>query len=242
MTIKDIEFKGVSFYYEQSTLKIVDNINLSIHEGLFVAIVGSSGSGKSTLIRLLLGLELPQEGKIYINGTDLNYISLQKFRAQCGVVLQSTNLMAGTLFDNVAGSDQNITEEEVRKAIKLAHLEDEVNALPMGLQTCVMDNGAGFSLGQRQRILIARALCHNPKTLILDEATSALDNLNQQIIHDNLSQLQITRIVIAHRLSTIEKADYIYVMEKGRVVEEGTFKELMDHKGCFFNMNSLNKN
>ncbi|MBM3469127.1 MAG: ATP-binding cassette domain-containing protein [Alphaproteobacteria bacterium] len=237
--IKDIEFKNVSFYYEGSNLKTIDNVSLKIHEKKFIAIVGPSGSGKSTLLRLLLGLEHLQEGKVFVNGIDLKYISLRDLRAHFGVVLQTANLMTGTLFDNISASDPNMREEDIWKAIKLANLEDEVKALPMGLQTVIMDHGAGFSVGQRQRFLIARALCHNPKFLLLDEATSALDNLNQQTIHDNLRSLHITQLVVAHRLSTIEKADYIYVMEKGRIAEEGTYKELMSSKGYFFKMASL---
>jgi ABC-type bacteriocin/lantibiotic exporter with double-glycine peptidase domain len=241
ITVKDVEFKNVSFFYENSRKKTIDNVSLKIKEGQFVAVVGPSGSGKSTLIRMLLGLEIPQEGKILINNTDLKYISLQGFRSLCGIVLQTTNLMAGTLLDIVTGSDHRLSEKDALYALKLSNLETEIKELPMGLQTIVMDHGSGFSLGQRQRLLIARALSHQPKLLVLDEATSALDNINQQVIHDNLSALNITQFVIAHRLNTIQRADYIYVMDKGRIIEEGSFKQLMKSKGYFYKMASLQK-
>ncbi len=234
--IKNIQLKNISFSYEQSLLPTIINVDMSLRQGQFVAVVGGSGSGKSTLVRLLLGLEIPQEGKILYDGIDINQVPLQWVRSQCGVVLQSTNLMSGTLFDNITGFDNNMTEDEVHEAIRLANLTADIEALPMGLQTLVMDQGVGFSLGQRQRILIARALCHRPQILILDEATSALDSLNQKIIHENLAHLNLTRLVIAHRLSTIQQADIIYVMDKGAIVESGSYEELMVLGGHFAEM------
>lgn len=231
--IDKIEFKNISFAYENTAFQTIKNLDLTIKKGQFIAFVGSSGSGKSTIIRLLLGLETPQEGKILYNGIDINQMPIQWIRNQCGAVLQSTNLVTGSLFDNITGFDNTKTHEDVEKAVHLANLTSDIKNFPMGLQTVVMENGAGLSLGQRQRILIARALCRHPQILIFDEATSALDSLNQKIIHENLDELSLTRIVVAHRLTTIQRADVIYVMHKGVLVESGTYQELIDNGGHF---------
>lgn len=231
--IHKIELKDVSFSYENTSFQTISNLDLTIKKGQFIAVVGSSGSGKSTLIRLLLGLEEPQDGKILYDGIDIKQMPIQWVRSQYGVVLQSTNLISGSIFDNITGFDNTLTPENVKEAIQLANLTADIKKLPMGLQTLVMDNGGGLSLGQRQRILIARALCHRPKILILDEATSALDSLNQKIIHENIDKLGITRFVVAHRLTTIQRADLIYVLHKGRLVESGTYQKLLEKKGHF---------
>ena len=231
--IDKIEFKNISFTYEKTAFQTISNLDMTIKKGQFIAVVGSSGSGKSTLIRLMLGLETPQEGKILYNGIDINQMPIQWIRSQCGAVLQSTNLVTGSLFDNITGFDNTRSHEDVEEAVKLANLTADIKGFPMGLQTVIMENGAGLSLGQRQRILIARALCRHPQILIFDEATSALDSLNQKIIHENLDKLSITRFVVAHRLTTIQRADLIYVMHKGVLVESGTYQELLNKGGHF---------
>lgn len=224
--ISEISLENVSFSYENTTFQTIQNVSLKINKGDFVAFVGSSGSGKSTLLRLILGLESPQEGKILFDGIDIKQMPIQWLRSQFGIVLQTTNLINGTLFDNVTGFDNTRTIEDVHEALRLVNLEEELKKFPMGLETIVMNNGAGLSLGQRQRILIARALCRKAKILILDEATSALDSLNQSIIHENINKLNLTRIVVAHRLTTIQLADTIHVFNKGIHMESGTYNEL----------------
>ncbi len=200
-----------------------------------IGIVGPSGSGKSTLIRMILGFETPRSGAVYFNGKDLSHLNLSEVRKQMGVVLQEGGIIAGTLYQNIVAGGQ-YTEEEIDRAITLASFKKDLQNFPMGLHTVVPMNGETLSGGQKQRLLITRALLPNPKILLLDEATSALDNNSQEEITQNIDQLNISRIVIAHRLSTIKNADRIYVLEKGKVTQTGSFKSLSNELGLFAEM------
>jgi len=227
-----IALRGVSFRYREDGPWILEDINLDIEPGSFVAIVGPSGSGKSTLLRLLLGFETPNRGSIFYDGHDLARLDLRQVRRQIGTVLQTTGLFPGTLLENIAGAAR-VSRTEVMEAVAMAGLEDDVATMPMGLETLVSENAATLSGGQRQRVSIARALLRKPRILLFDEATSALDNRTQATVSDSLVRLNATRLVIAHRLSTVRDADQIVVVEGGRVVERGRFDALMERQGAF---------
>ena len=186
-------------------------------------------------MRLLLGFETPSQGAIYYDGKDLSHLNLRAVRSQMGVILQNSMIMDGTIRDNVTGGAL-ATDEQVIHALHLAGFKDDLRLLPMGIRTCLTTGGATLSGGQRQRLLIARALLSKAKILILDEATNALDNKTQEIVTESLDKMDVTRIVIAHRLSTIRHADRIYCMEKGRIVDSGSFKELAARPGLFANL------
>ena len=198
-----------------------------------MAIVGTSGSGKSTLLRLLLGFENPQSGIVAFDGQDFAALNRSAVRRQCGVVLQSSLLLAGTIRENVTVASGPIPDERIWELLDQVHLGDTVREMAAGLNTWIDENATLISGGQRQRLLLARALAHNPKYLFLDEATSALDNITQEAITQGIAALDITRIVIAHRLSTIKQADQIIVLDAGQMVEQGTFDELSNSGGIF---------
>lgn len=231
-----IEVSDVSFRYEEGGAQILDNLSLKVAPGEYVAIVGKSGSGKSTLMRLLLGFEEPQKGGIYYDNYDLAKVDKASLRRKLGCCLQSGSLFSGDLFQNITITAPWATHEDAWEALRLACLEDDVRQMPMGLHTLVSEGGGGFSGGQKQRILIARALISKPRIILFDEATSALDNISQKVVSNNLDRLKCTRLVIAHRLSTIRHCDRIVVLDKGRIVEEGTFEKLMADKGLFYEM------
>lgn len=231
----DIEVAQVSFRYHPDGPLVLDNVSLHVKPGEFVAIVGPSGSGKSTLFRLLLGFETPESGAIYYDGQDLAGLDVQAVRRQVGVVLQHAQLMPGDIFSNIVGS-RPLTLDDAWEAARMAGLEDDIRQMPMGMHTVVSEGGSTFSGGQRQRLLIARALAAKPRIFLFDEATSALDNQAQEHVSRSLERLQATRLVIAHRLSTIMNADRIYVLQGGRVVESGTYDQLMRQKGLFAQM------
>jgi NHLM bacteriocin system ABC transporter ATP-binding protein len=231
----DIRIDHISFSYEEEENLILDDVSIRVNPREMIGIVGPSGSGKSTLIRILLGFEKPLSGAVYFNGKDLSHLSINEVRKQMGVVLQGGGIVAGTLYQNIVAGGR-YSEEEIDVAITLASFKRDLENFPMGLHTIVPQNGETLSGGQKQRLLIARALLPNPKILIFDEATSALDNRSQEEITHNIDALDITRIVIAHRLSTIKNADRIYVLEKGKVTQTGSFKELAEEAGLFSEM------
>jgi ATP-binding cassette subfamily C protein len=230
-----LEVTDVEFSYRADGPRILDGVTIRAEPGEFIAVVGPSGSGKSTLLRLVLGFETPSAGSVMFDGQDLSNLDVLAVRRQLGVVLQGGKLDVGSIFDNIACGNV-ITLDEAWAAAEDAGMADEIREMPMGLHTIVSVGGGNLSGGQRQRLLIARALAHRPRILLFDEATSALDNKTQAIVSESLERLRVTRIVIAHRLSTIRRADRIYVIEGGRVVQAGSFAELMSSDGLFSRM------
>lgn len=228
----EIEFSGVTFRYIEGGPTILDDITLCIPRGEYVAIVGPSGSGKSSLLRLLLGFERPEAGTIFYDGKALNTIEINGVRRQLGVVLQDTKLATGSLYENLCGGVE-LTLDKAWEAARLAALDADIRQMPMGMHTLVAEGINTLSGGQRQRMLIARALARSPRILLFDEATSALDNQTQAIVGTSLQQLSITRIVIAHRLSTIRHADRIVMLSGGKIVQSGTYDELISGAGPF---------
>jgi ATP-binding cassette subfamily C protein len=227
----------VSFRYsgQDQGSKTLDDVSIHVRPGEFVAIVGPSGSGKSTLMRLLLGFETADSGTVTYDGRELATLDLREVRRQVGVVLQHGKLMPTDVFSNIVGFAPFLNMEDAWQAARLAGLEDDIRCMPMGMHTLVGEGGGNLSSGQRQRLLIARAVARRPKILLLDEATSALDNLTQSIISDSLShQLKgITRVVIAHRLDAVVSADRIYVLKEGRIVQSGPYHQLLEEPGAF---------
>ncbi len=228
-----IELNNVSFRYSESMPLIVDNLSLKIRPGQYVALVGKTGCGKSTLMRLMLGFETPQKGAIYYDGKDLATIDLKSLRRRIGVVMQNGKLFSGDIFSNITISAPWLTMDEAWEAAELAGIADDIRDMPMGMQTQISEGSGGVSGGQRQRLMIARAVAPKPRILMFDEATSALDNLTQKTVADSLTSLKCTRIVIAHRLSTIKECDRIIVLDAGRVIEDGSYHELIQKDGYF---------
>ena len=227
-----IDVHHLTFSYRPDIPAALLDVSLAARPGEFVAIVGPSGSGKSTLLRLLLGFEQPDTGSVFFDGQDLAGVDVRAVRSQIGVVLQSGRIMAGELFTNIVGSGAH-TLDDAWAAARMAGLDDDIRAMPMGMHTVVSEGANTLSGGQRQRLLIARAIVNRPRMLFFDEATSALDNRTQAIVSNSLAQLNATRIVIAHRLSTIEHADRILVMERGRIVQSGRYATLINRDGLF---------
>ncbi len=235
------EFKNVRYAYPGTEGHVLDDINLTIPEGETIAVVGESGSGKTTMMNLLIGFMEPDRGQILVDGKDMKSIDLKSYRRFLSVVPQMPLLFTGTLRDNIAYGMENATDEEIMAAAKAANLGSMIEKLPNGLDTMLEEHGANLSGGQRQRIAIARAVIRNPKMIILDEATSALDVVSEKEIQNALERLvkDRTTFVVAHRLSTIKNADRIVVLERGRIVESGTYEELMEKQGVFYHMESL---
>lgn len=217
-----IEIKQVSFRYHPEQPYALEKISMQIDPGEFVAFVGSTGSGKSTLFRLLLGFETPSAGAIYYDGKELASLNLTTLREQLGVVLQNSTLFPGTIFDNVAGA-HSFTMEEVWEALRQAELVSDIEAMPMGIHTLVTEGGRTLSVGQRQRLMIARALIRKPKILLFDEAVSVVDNPTQEKIIEHLKQSKLTQLWIAHRINTIKHADKICLLSEGKIAHIGTY-------------------
>ena len=228
----EIEIQHLRFRYQADSPPVIRDVSLELEPGEYVALVGPSGSGKSTLLRLLLGFESPESGAIYYDGHDLEGIDARAVRSQIGVVLQDGRLMSGDIFNNIVGSG-GASIDEAWEAAEAAGLADDIRSMPMGMHTVVNQGGSTLSGGQRQRLMIARAIVMKPRFIFFDEATSALDNRTQAIVGASLKRLRATRIVVAHRLSTIRQADRIHVVERGRIVESGTYDELILQDGLF---------
>lgn len=229
-----VDIQKISFSYsnEEDAPLVLKNISMTVNPGQFIAIVGLSGSGKSTLLRLLMGFEKPINGNIFYDSYDLSFLNPVSLRESLGVVLQSQTLLPGTILENIADRAE-LTEEDAWKFARIAAIDEDIANMPMKMQTQMMQSGSTLSMGQRQRIALARALVHQPKLLLLDEATSALDNQTQKRIYDNLLNLHMTKIVTAHRLSTIVAADRIYVFDKGEIIQQGSYQQLVSAPGIF---------
>ena len=228
-----IELDNVSFRYNDNMPLVVNDMSLKINPGQYVAIVGKTGCGKSTLVRLLLGFEKPQKGAIYYDGRDINSIDLKSLRRKIGIVMQNGKLFQGDIFSNITISAPQLTLDDAWEAAELAGMADDIRAMPMGMFTMISEGQGGISGGQKQRLMIARAVAPKPKLLIFDEATSALDNITQKKVSESLDKLNCTRIVIAHRLSTIKQCDRIIVLDGGKIIEDGTYDELIARNGFF---------
>ncbi len=228
-----IEVSHVSFRYEENMPLILNDLSLDIKAGEYVGIAGRTGCGKSTLVRLLLGFEKPEKGTVCYGRHDLSSIDPRSLRKQIGVVLQNGQLIQGDLYSNITVSAPDLTMEEVWEAAEVAGIAQDICEMRMGMHTVISEGQGGISGGQKQRLLIARAIASRPSILIFDEATSALDNKTQKQVSDALDRLHCTRIVIAHRLSTIRGCDRILVMDQGKMIEEGTYDELIEEKGFF---------
>ena len=229
----EIVFDRVTFRYEPTGPPILDDVSIHARRGEFIAIAGESGAGKSTLFRLALGLNEPSSGAVYYDGRDLRQLNVNQLRRKIGAVPQQVRLHPQDLWDNIAGDKEDIDADTVWQAARTAAVDEAVARMPMQMLTCVGDSQSVLSGGESQRITIARAVARDPRILLLDEATNFLDNESQSTIMDQFAQLPATRIVIAHRLSTLRRADRIYVMQSGKVVEEGTYAELTATDGVF---------
>ena len=229
----DILFDRISFRYDPDGPLILDDVTIRARPGEFVAIAGESGAGKSTLFRLALGIDRPSAGAVYYDGRDLRHLNLKQVRRHMGVVPQSVGLHPQDLWDNVVGHYDDVASEDVWTAVRIAEVENEIKSMPMGMMTMVGTSGAVLSGGESQRITIARSVIGSPRIMLFDEATNWLDNESQARVMRNLAALTSTRVVIAHRLSTLEQADRIYVLQAGKVVQSGSFNELMDVDGVF---------
>ena len=228
-----IELSNVYFRYNDHMPYVVDGLSLKIRAGEYIAIVGTTGCGKSTLMRLLLGFETPEKGAIYYDGRDMSKLDLRSLRRRIGAVTQDGSLFQGDVYSNIVISAPQLGLDEAWEAAEIAGIADDIRAMPMGMHTVLSEGQGGISGGQKQRLMIARAVAPKPRILMFDEATSALDNKTQKQVSDALDALQCTRIVIAHRLSTIRNCDRILVLDKGKILEDGSYEELIAKNGFF---------
>lgn len=235
------EFQNVRFHYPDDDHPVLNGLNLTVHKGETIALVGESGSGKSTVLNMVIGFYHPTEGRVLVDGKDMNDIDLHSYRSHIATVPQTSVLFSGTIRDNITFGMESCTEEQLREAIRIANLDEVIQKLPYGLGTMVGEHGDKLSGGQRQRIAIARAVIRNASVIIFDEATSALDTVSEKLIQDSIDKLakDRTTFIVAHRLSTIRNADKIAVIQDGVCVEYGTFEELMELKGAFYKFKSL---
>lgn len=231
-----IELSHISFRYEDSSPLVIDDLSLKIQPGQYVAVVGKTGCGKSTLLRLLLGFEKPQKGAVYYDGKDIETVDLRSLRKKIGVVMQNGKLFQGDIYSNIVISAPYLSVDDAWRAAEIADIADDIRKMPMGMHTIISEGSGGISGGQKQRLMIARAVAPNPKVLMFDEATSALDNITQKKVSEALDSLKCTRIVIAHRLSTIKQCDRIIVLDGGKIIEDGTYDELLALKGSFYEL------
>jgi ATP-binding cassette subfamily B protein len=234
-----IIIKNLSFQYEgPHSPKVIEDLDLIVPEGKITAIVGSSGSGKTTLMKLLLKFYRPIQGEVQLGGVGLQYISNKEWRKRCGVVMQDGYIFSDTIARNISLSDETIDHKRLLHAVKIANIKDHIESLPLGYNTKIGTNGSGLSQGQKQRLLIARAVYRNPEFIFFDEATSALDSNNEKRIMENLNEFFRGRtvLVIAHRLSTVKNADQIVVLEKGKIVEAGGHEELVHSRGLYYEL------
>ena len=231
-----IEFSNVSFRYPSMETNVLENVSFKIEKGKRIGITGSSGSGKSTLLRLLLGFERPQSGRIYVDHANMNEIDLSSYRRNLGVVLQDSKLIPGDIYTNITMTAPGADIERVNAAMEAVGIRDEIESMPMGLHTVVSESSMTVSGGQKQRLLLARAVINEPFMLVLDEATSALDNAAQAEVTDYINKAGITTVMVAHRLSTIKDCDEILVLDRGTIAERGSYEELTDKKGVFYEL------
>ena len=231
-------FDHVSFHYLDKQHPVINDFTLDVQPGETIAFVGPSGSGKSTLLNLLIGFIQPTSGTIYLDEQPLTQVDMRSVRQFLAVVPQTTLLFSASIRENITYGLTNISEQQLDAVIEAAQLRSLIEELPNGLDTLVGENGSQLSGGQKQRISIARALIRNPKIILLDEATSALDTQSEKKIQHALDYLTeaATTFIVAHRLSTIKEADRIIVIEKGKIIETGTYEELMANKGYFYQM------
>ena len=235
---KTIHIKNLSFRYNPLSEDVLKDINLTIPQGKITAIVGMSGSGKTTLVKLLLGFYPVSQGEINISTTPLFSISNRLWRARCGAVMQDGFIFSDTIANNIAVGEDDVDKEKLLNAVKVANIQEMVENLPLGFNTKIGQEGKGISQGQRQRILIARAVYKNPDYFFFDEATNSLDANNERIIMQNLKQVfkGKTVVIVAHRLSTVKDADNIIVLSNGNLSEQGTHEELTKQKGEYYNL------
>lgn len=234
----DIRIENLSFKYNQLSDYALKDVSLSIPRGKITAIVGTSGSGKTTLVKLILGFYRPTQGHIKIGGIHLDNLSNHLWRGQCGAVMQDGFIFSDTIAKNIAESEDYVDKSKLLKSVRTANIQEFIESLPLGYNTKVGARGNGLSQGQRQRLLIARAVYKDPTYLFFDEATNALDAKNEKIIMENLESFFSGRtvVVVAHRLSTVKNADQIVVLEKGELIERGTHVELVEKRGAYYNL------